>query len=354
MKKNLFIMLLGLLLVLIVSCENSQVPTSGVITTPTSREGDGEPVITEYDFCGESKTVELWAGQTIDAGSVTIYNDETNLYITVYSEEGYQTEDEQIKIWVGTDLSTLPGGGEVRPPAGQFPYKYTLVDPLESVFTAVIPLDGISLLNGCDEDIYVVVHADVLVDNGNGGTSGETAWGGEIPGPGSAWWYYTTYTIQCCGGGGGSFDYSETAFAKGGWVFASKNKANPENLPSLELTKMRWGWAINILEDGETTYEIWAGAGLNDTNKGTLVGTLTVNKIGVDVNVSYDLDPNFGMQEVHIYADDLSPTTIAPGQYGHTVYFDPMEVTYNNGFVIEDLNGDGIWIIAHAVVCWEE
>ena len=42
MKKNLFIMLLGLLLVLIVSCENSQVPTSGVITTPTSREGDGD------------------------------------------------------------------------------------------------------------------------------------------------------------------------------------------------------------------------------------------------------------------------------------------------------------------------
>ena len=42
MKKSLFIMFLGLLLVLIVSCENSQVPTSGVITTPTSREGDGE------------------------------------------------------------------------------------------------------------------------------------------------------------------------------------------------------------------------------------------------------------------------------------------------------------------------
>ena len=52
--------------------------------------------------------------------------------------------------------------------------------------------------------------------------------------------------------------------------------------------------------------------------------------------------------------DDLAPTTIAPGQYGHTVYFDPMEVTYSSDFIIEDLDEDGIWIIAHAVVCWEE
>ncbi len=353
MKKGLFIMFLGLLLVLIVSCENSQVPTSG-ITTPTGREVGPTIIEDGVNPCGDPKTVELWAGQTIDAGSVTIYNDETNLYITVYSELGYQTADEQIKIWVGMDYSTIPGGGTSRPPAGQFPYKYT-IDPIEPVFTVVILLDDIQLVNECDDEIFVLVHADVMADDGNGGSTGETAWGGEIPGPGSAWWYYTNYTIQCCGGGGGGgFDISETAFAKGGWVFASKTKANPEGLPSLNLTKMRWGWAINITEDGETYYDIWAGAGLNDTGKGTLVGELVVNKTGDDVNIFYNLNPDFEMQEVHIYAGDLAPTTIAPGQYGHTVYFDPMQVTYDSDFIIEDLDGDGIWIIAHAVVCWEE
>ncbi|MEA2097155.1 MAG: hypothetical protein U9P73_10750 [Candidatus Cloacimonadota bacterium] len=358
MKKNLFIILLGLLLVLIVSCENSQVPTSGVITTPTSREIGPEMIDPNVQPCGEPKTVELWAGQTTDAGSVTIYNDETNLYITVYSELGYQTADEQIKLWVGMDLSTIDGGGLTRPSAGQFPYKYTLDNPAEAVYTAVILLDDIQLVNECDDEIYVVVHADVLADdgNGNGGTTGETAWGGEIPGLGdNAWWYYTNYTIQCCGGGGGGgFDVSETAFAKGTHVFASKDKANPEGLPSLELTKMRWGWAINITEDGQTYYDIWAGAGLNDTDKGTLVGELVVNKIGDDVNISYNLDPGYEMQEVHIYAGDLEPETIAPGQYGHIAYFDPMEITYNSDFFIEDIDNDGIWIIAHAVVCWEE
>ena len=353
MKKSLFIMFLGLLLVLIVSCENSQAPTSDNITMPTGRDVGPEIIDPNVSPCGEPKTVELWAGQTTDAGSVTIYNEEDSLYITVYSEEGFQNVDEQIKIWVGTDYSTIPGGGTARPPTGQFPYKYTIY-PADTVFTAVILLDDIALLNGCDEDVFVLVHADVLADNGNGGTTEETAWGGDEPGPGNAWWFFSIYTIQCCGGTPPPLDNSETAFAKGGWVFASKDKANPENLPSLELTKMRWGWAINILDDGDYTYEIWAGAGLNDTSKGTLVGDLFVNKTGNDVNISYNLDQGFEMQEVHIYADDLSPTTVAPGQYGHIAYFDPMVVTYSSDFIIEDLNGDGIWIIAHAVVCWEE
>ncbi len=350
MKKSLFIMLLGLLLVLIVSCENSQAPTSGVITTPTGREVGPTIIEDGVNPCGDPKTVELWAGQTIDAGSVTIYNDETNLYITVYSELGYVSGDDNIHIWVGTNLEDMPMANGA-PINGHFPYKY---EATGTTYTKIIPLDDIQLLLDCGDDIYVVVHAVVYAENEEGEITAETAYGGDVPYPGNRWWYYSIYTIQCCNGGGGGFDNSETAFAKGGWVFASKSKANPENLPSLNLTKMRWGWAINILEDGETTYEIWAGAGLNDVSKGTLVGELTVTKTGDDVNIFYNLDPDFEMQEVHIYAGDLAPTTIAPGQYGHIAYFDPMQVTYDSDFIIEDLDGDGIWIIAHAVVCWEE
>jgi hypothetical protein len=313
--------------------------------------GDDGPAMYEPNivFCGTSAVVDLWAGQTTDAGSVTIYNDEVNLYLTVYSALGYQdnSDGEQIKIWAGGDLANMPRNGAGNPVIGQFPYKLTTSGG--TTYTVTIPLDDLSLVNDCGDEVFVVVHADVLADDGNGGTSAETAFGGDTGGDtGNRWWYYTTYTIQCCDTPP-VFDYCETAFAKGGYVFTTHPRANPEDLPSLELIRNRWGWAIEITGDGQLTYDIWAGAGLNDTDRGTLVGQLTVTKTGSEITVAYDLNTGFAMQEAHIYAGATAPTTVAPGQYGYTEYFEPMVDAHSMTFTVE---GDTAWIVAHAVVCW--
>jgi hypothetical protein len=332
---------------------NSDVFNEGLLELFTAPAGDGLPVIIEpgITICGTSHTVDLWAGQSTDAGSVTIYNDDTNFYVTVYSDFGYQEGIDQLKMWVGGDLANLPRNDSGNPAPGSFPYKLTTTGGTTYTFT--IPLNNLSLVNDCGDQIYVVIHADVLADDGNGGTTNETAFGGDTGGnTGSRWWYYTTYTIQCCTPPT-AFDYSETAFAKGGWIFASGQKANPDSLESLQLTRHRWGWAINVpLENGQSNYEIWAGAGLNNTTHGTLVGTLTLTTSTTQVTVEYTLEDGFNMQEAHIYANDFTPTTIAPGQYGHTVYFDPIVSTYAETFNVSDIDDDGIWIIAHAVVCW--
>ncbi len=323
------------------------------VTSPTTMPtGDGGPTIVKAGIipCGTPKVVDFFAGQTIDAGSVTIYNDNTNLYVTVYSAFGFQSGIEQIKMWVGADLTNMPQNNNGIPEPGQFPYKITTDGGTTYTFT--IPLNDLSLVNNCGDLIYVVVHGDVLVSDGNGGTQGETAFGGDTPGVGNRWWYYTTFTIACCGITPPVFDHSETAFAKGGYVFTTDKKSNPENLPSLKLTKNRWGWAINLKTDGITTYDIWAGAGLNNTANGTKVGTLTVTKSGTTVTVTYTLLSGKTMQEAHIYIGDFKPTTVAPGQYGNTYYFDPMVSTYTATFDVSDTNGDGIWLIAHAVVNW--
>ncbi len=323
--------------------------------TPTMPTGNGGPTIVEPGIipCGTPKVVDFFAGQTIDAGSVTIYNDNTNLYVTVYSELGFQSGTEQIKMWVGADLTNMPQNTNGIPIPGQFPYKITTTGGTTCTFT--IPLIDLSLVNKCGDMIYVVVHGDVLVSDGIGGTKGETAFGGDTPGVGNRWWYYTTYTIQCCTDTPPPvFDRSETAFAKGGYVFTTDTKSNPERLPSLKLTKNRWGWAINFKNDGTTTYDIWAGAGLNNTLNGTKVGTLTVTKSGTTVTVTYTLLSGKTMQEAHIYIGDLKPTTVAPGQYGNTYYFDPMVSTYTATFdvPVSVTDTDGIWLIAHAVVNW--
>lgn len=106
----------------------------------------------------------------------------------------------------------------------------------------------------------------------------------------------------------------------------------------------RWGWTIGPLEDGsEESYEIYAGAGQCDTDKGVLVGTVDISYVDGDVSVVYNIKDGYVATETHTYAGStMFPTakngkeTVAPGQY----------------YIEEDLSGD-IYVIAHAVVCDE-
>lgn len=143
----------------------------------------------------------------------------------------------------------------------------------------------------------------------------------------------------------------ETAFAKGGYVFTSKNKSNPENLPSLNLNSNRWGWAINLKQEGTTYYKIYAGAGNNDISKGTIVAYLRIIRTGCEVKVLYAIKNGYSLTEVHIYAGDLQPTTTAPGQFGNTFSFEGFKNIFETTINACDTNNDGIWVIAHAVIC---
>jgi len=131
----------------------------------------------------------LWAGQSINAGGVWVSNDGTFLYVSAYSENGFQPVKENVKIWVGTSNKFTK-----RPSTGRFPYKYTVKD---NWYHAYMPLAEIEGYNGtCGQKFYIIVHADVLV-NKKGRITSETAFGGCEPGLGSAWWYYMEYTFCC-------------------------------------------------------------------------------------------------------------------------------------------------------------
>lgn len=315
-------------------------------------------------YCGTPKTVDFWAGQHIDAGNVAIYNDSQYLYVTVETTWGFQNTSENLKMWVGTDLNLLPTSGGGAPINGQFPYKATVANG-EVSYTFQILLSDIATYdaNVCGvQEIFVVLHGDVLADDGSGSVSGQTAYAGELPGTGNRWWYYTNYTPACCvSTPPPATGHLETAFVKfaksgafgTGYVFTTNKKSNPENYASLKLTQNRWGWAGNVTADGSYTFDIYAGAGLNKISNGTLVGSATITKSGTSVSVSYNMASGYSMQEIHIYAGDFAPTTIAPGQYGYIQYFGDNAADYvtshSASFDVADTNGDGVWIIAHAV-----
>ena len=234
------------------------------------------------------------------------------------------------------------------------PFQHDATGLTEYTFT--VKLSDLSIpdiTKACNSLLYVVTHAEVKkVKDANGNIGDETAFGGDQPGTGPRWWFYSKYYI-CCGDGTPVLGDCKTAFAKGGYVFTTDPKSNPEGLKSLNLSKNRWGWAIKLVGTGTTTYDLWRGAGLNKTSNGKKVGVLTVDWNGKSVKVTYTLNSGFVMQEAHVYAGYAQPTTAAPGQYGHTAYFDPEVGSYT--FTIDTpANGapyTNLWIIAHAVVC---
>jgi hypothetical protein len=365
MKKiKWFFGILFVLTALLWSCNEDMLNPDGSLdmttlkSTTTIPLADGTPI----EACGTA-TFDLIAGQTIDAGDVVVSNDATTLYITVTSTAGFQDKEGNIKMWIGTDFTsatTLDGGGIQRP--NQFPIHIQVPVGVTS-YTYTLPLNNNAILGyaGCPQLLYIVVHADVLVGStdGSGTTTvkGETAFsngntGSEVGK--KSWWFYSTYTTQCClTTPPDPTGRLETAFAKGGYVFTTDRKSNPENLPTLGLTKNRWGWASKLIARTEDyVFPIYAGAGLNKLSNGVLVGTATVNFNGGFVTVKYDLAVGYSLTEVHIYQGMNAPTTLAPGLYGFTEYFNPTvndSPEYSFELPLEERTGER-WIILHAVV----
>jgi hypothetical protein len=303
-------------------------------------------------------TWNLTAGQTINVGMVTVNNDADNMYVTytlTYPGATFGT----LHMWAGNNLLNVPANNNGTPVPGQFCSAlggacYDATGLTTHTFT--IPFSDLNIADAtatCGSTLYVVTHAEVTMDSNNDGTMDhETAFGGPTPGEGQRWWFYGSYTV-CCDFGQPPQCFYETAFAKGGYVWTTDKKSNPEKLPSLSLTKNRWGWAINLIATGTTTYDIWAGAGLNKTANGVKVGTLTVAWDGANGTVTYDMVSGYYLEEVHIYASDTAPYTTAPGQYGYpTDGYDVGGVdTYSYTLPLADTNGTGgVWLIVHAVV----
>lgn len=308
------------------------------------------------ETCGAPTTCKLYAGRTIESGTVTVSNDNTNLYVK-YSTTG--TFD-VLHLWVGTDLALVPSTKPSKnnpggvPVPGQFPYKFDAMGASEHLF--IIPLANISFYDGkCgtgSAPIYVVAHAE----NNTLNNGAQTAFGGctsvNITDPGR-WYYYMSHTVQCCETPAPppTSEKLGTAFAKGNYVFTTDAKSNPEKLPTLSLTKNRWGWAVELpVTSIGGTYGLWAGAGLNKTVSGIKVGTVSISYNGSQATVTYNLANGYSIEEAHVYADGMRPLTIAPGQYGNTYYFDPKVSTFTDTYSVTDSDGDGkIWFIIHAV-----
>jgi hypothetical protein len=126
-----------------------------------------------------------------------------------------------------------------------------------------------------------------------------------------------------------------------------------------------WGWTNGALEQrGTYVLDLYAGAGRNDINKGLLVGKVTIvfNGDGT-ADVTYDTSSssnpqgvNYGLIETHLWVGDTmlpitkkGKVTNSPGQFPDDDWY-VSSSDYSQTFHIEGLEGQNIYIAAHAVV----
>jgi len=150
----------------------------------------------------EITTQTLWAGQYINAGSVTVYREGDDLIVTVNTTGDWLMTSAKLAIGTCDENGNPVWPAEIlnaqgHPVPGQFPYKSPDLSPGTNTYT--FPPISISA-NGWDagDSICFLVHADLIrVDPQTGEiVQTETGWAGDEEFPGvPEWVYYFCITL---------------------------------------------------------------------------------------------------------------------------------------------------------------
>ncbi|MHC4852665.1 MAG: hypothetical protein ACYTF5_11655 [Planctomycetota bacterium] len=299
----------------------------------------------------------LFAGQTIDAGTVCAKVVGSNLEITFDTIGGWELT--QAHLWVGDNLAAMPQTRKGNPKIGNFPHNSGDITGKTS-HSFSVPLTSLAFsCPGPNKTYYVAAHAALRKETIDGGYQTETGWaaGSRFVDRGS-WATFFSIVLTCSNTNTGGGDGCETAFAYSPSPNDGGYGTSFADLGDFE----RWGWSIGALAPNTSTspsyiFDIYAGAGQSDISKGTRVGTLTVVYNGSTAVVTYTMFTGFTLQEVHLYVGseklprdkkDNTVYTVAPGQYPNKN--DTLADVSSYQFTVNNLSGE-VHVVAHAVVC---
>jgi hypothetical protein len=183
--KKISLTLLLAAIVTVISCKKTSVTTD----TQESRTSNPTVVQTVNSYCGQTQSQTLLAGQFINSGSVTVANDQTNLYVTYTTIGGWKIQKTHLYAGKCANIPTTNSG---NPQVGLFPLQ-TTYNPLVTQFTYTIPL---SSLDSC---YCVAAHAEVvLLDSQGNIIQTETGWAQGSTIGGNSWAMKFNYCTQAC------------------------------------------------------------------------------------------------------------------------------------------------------------
>lgn len=119
-----------------------------------------------------------------------------------------------------------------------------------------------------------------------------------------------------------------------------------------ETNSNRWGWIEYYDEDGSITRDIYVGAGQNDLNKGTNIGSVTISRNGSMLDFDFTLNGDYEFSKLHIHvadtAEEATGVAKSPGRYNQNGILTGLEDQSLD--ILDDL-ADDFWVIVHADAC---
>jgi len=326
---------------------------SASVETASACNADGE-------FVGYNETnnpdygiyeYTLWAGQHNDAGTVTITNDDDNIYVTYNTNSTADLAEVHVYFWTQAekDAGIIP---TKRPAPGHADYVIENINA--DAVTVTIPSEL-----ACGENFYISTHAALIANDtegdeaGSGDNAGETAYAGNADSPAcfdgtkGAWWGYVNYTVECY------FDISGTVYED------ADNSGNMEDEAGFDgITVTLVDADGNVVAttttnpDGSYLFEHVAGGADYTVVTGTPAGDYLANENagGYSIsNLSNDVsDVDFGF--VPLYDIALSVLVNADCAYDLSLTFDGVELNGIDGFyfIENQLPGQDYMLVATA------
>jgi hypothetical protein len=131
-------------------------------------------------------STDLIAGQEIDVGNVSVWNDATNLYVEFGTTDNWHLNETHLAV--GTSVGDIPQKNG-NPIPGKFEYKN---ESFTTNHTYAIPLAWAQ-----GEELSIAAQAEVLLLNETGVVvQEESAWGDGADFEGRNWAMYFIYTVQ--------------------------------------------------------------------------------------------------------------------------------------------------------------
>ena len=239
------------------------------------------------------------------------FDDEIPEFITVliegpsFGEDGIEVELNEGNEWTYENKNLLPG-------------KYTVseLDVDTNTWTVIYVVDEVSSTDPVEVDVVNGETTEVTIQN---------------------IFLFQDETIWA---------YSKAAYDDG---------ARGETIPGTvyrnnEIAQSNaWGWTNFIKTEGTHEFLLFAGAGQNDTERGTKVGTLTVVVSGGSATVTYMVDEPYTISEYHLWVGETPLPMVRQGR--REVYTSaPGQFPYTDGAVVEVNVDAGFFVAAHGVV----
>ena len=301
----------------------------------------------------------LYAGQTINAGSVCLEIVNGELIVTYNTTGGWQLVEAH--IWVGTSLASMPQTKSGNPKIGNFPYASGDITGA-TTYTQTISLGNIfTCPNTVTRRLFIAAHAALRLPLPGGGFQYETGWseGSRFVEQGN-WGTYSGVVVTCDCATTPPESKCETAY------LYSEGEATC--FTSLPLGSNNWGWTNHFEAAGTHQAQIYAGAGGCSLTAGTNVGTSFViytppasaterGKVVVEIVMADCGSTKFKVEEAHLYVggevlprDNQGEFTSAPGQF-------PLKYDYTEGksvlrYEVDLMPGvENPYVVLHMVVC---